>query len=43
VLRPLLDLAPAIVIPRLGEADHFLSAIISIQPITLFSEPLQWM
>ncbi len=42
VLRPLLDLNPAIVISGLGAASDFLHAL-SAQPITVFSEPLQWM
>ncbi len=42
VLRPLLDISPAIVITGLGAASNFLNTL-SAQTITLFSEPLQWM
>jgi 2-amino-4-hydroxy-6-hydroxymethyldihydropteridine diphosphokinase len=41
VLHPLLDISPAIMIPGLGAASDFLRGV-SIQPITRFSEPLQW-
>jgi 2-amino-4-hydroxy-6-hydroxymethyldihydropteridine diphosphokinase len=42
VLRPLIDISPGIAIPGLGAGSDFLPTV-STQPITFFSEPLQWM